>query len=307
MELNFKSDIERWLDSTEKLKPISTSFCPNLKNDSKGKIKAVIFDIYGTLLISSSGDIDQASLSENNMREAMQAGGVDLKNCSDNVYSFLLEQLQEKIAEQHKELRAKGHPFPDVDIFKVWKGMFREAEKKGFLKLTGNESWPDIIMVFEILSNRVYPMPGMKEVLIHIKEMGLPLGIVSNAQFYTPIIMNYFLTGEFINDQHIALFEKDLSVFSFRELRAKPDTALFDKFIPTLDAKYNIQPSETIFVGNDMLKDIYTANKAGLKTVLFAGDERSLRLRENDVRVKGLFPDFIINQLSQLTDILNEA
>ena len=307
MELNFKSDIRKWLDSTEKLKPISTSFCPNLKNESKGKIKAVIFDIYGTLLISSSGDIDQASLNEQNMREAMQAGGFDINNYPEKVYSFLLSQLQEKIAEQHKELRLKGHPFPDVDIFKVWKGMFQEAEKEGFLKLTGTESWTDTIMVFEILSNRVYPMPGMKEVLLKIKEMGIPLGIVSNAQFYTPIIMNYFLDNEFRTDQHINLFQQDLSVYSFQELRAKPDTALFDKFIPTLDEKYNIQPSEAIFVGNDMLKDVYTANQAGLKTVLFAGDERSLRLRENDVRVKGLFPDFIINQLSQLTDILHEA
>ena len=32
---------------------------------------------------------------------------------------------------------------------------------------------------------------------------------------------------------------------------------------------------ETIF-----LKDVYTAKKAGLRTALFAGDNRSLRLRE---------------------------
>ncbi len=304
MELNFRSDIKKWLDNTEKLQPIPTTFCPNLKTDSKDKIKAVIFDIYGTLLISSSGDIDQASLNKENMRAAMEAGGFDLNSCQPEVYSFLLDQLQEKIREQHEELRAKGHPFPDVNIFKVWKAMFETAQTEGLLTLRGKESWPDSIMVFEILSNRVYPMPGMKEVLLELKKNGLPLGIVSNAQFYTPIIMNYFLTGEFSTDQHINLFEEDLSVYSFKELRAKPDTTLFERFIPVLKEKYNIQPSETLFVGNDMLKDVYTANKAGLKTVLFAGDERSLRLRENDQRVKGLFPDFIINDLKQLTNII---
>jgi len=304
MELNFRSDIKKWLDNTEKLEPITTTFCPNLKTDSPDKIKAVIFDIYGTLLISSSGDIDQASLNTENMQTAMEAGGFDLKSCKPKVYPFLLEQLQEKILEQQEELRAKGHPFPDVNIFKVWEAMFETAQAEGLLTLNGKESWPDTIMVFEILSNRVYPMPGMKEVLLDLKKMGLPLGIVSNAQFYTPIIMNYFLSGEFSTDQHISLFEEDLSVYSFKELRAKPDTALFERFIPVLKEKYKILPSETLFVGNDMLKDVYTANKAGLKTVLFAGDERSLRLRENDQRVRRLFPDYIINDLKQLTNII---
>ncbi|WP_198152563.1 HAD family hydrolase [Draconibacterium sediminis] len=292
------------MDSSKKLQPIPTTFCPNLKTDSNEKIKAVIFDIYGTLLISSSGDIDQASLNKDNMQKAMEAGGFELSDCKEETCSFLLDQLQVQVKKQHEELKAKGHPYPDVDIFKVWQNMFEAAENKGLLKLSGNESWADTIMVFELISNRVYPMPGMKEVLLEIKKMGLPIGIVSNAQFYTPIIMNYFLTGEFSTDQHIDLFEEDLSVYSFKELRAKPDTALFEKFIPVLNSKYNIETSETIFVGNDMLKDVYTATKAGLRTVLFAGDERSLRLREDDVRVKGMFPDFIINDLQQLLKII---
>lgn len=304
MEVNFRSDIKTWLDKLEVLKPVPTTFCPNLKTDSPYPVKAVIFDIYGTLLISSSGDIDQASLSNENMQAALKAGGFDIDECKPETCSFLLEQLQIQIEEQHKSLKEKGHPYPDVDIFKVWKSMFKAAEEKDLLKLTGNESLPDTIIVFELLSNRVYPMPGMKEILLWIKEKGIPMGIVSNAQFYTPIIMNYFLTGDFSTQQEIDLFEQDLSVFSYKELRAKPDTALFEKFIPVLKSEYNIQPQEAIFVGNDILKDVYTANKAGLRTVLFAGDERSLRLREDDSRVRGLFPDFIINDLEQLKDIL---
>lgn len=304
MEINFKSDIKNWLDNLEKLEPLPTTFCPNLKTDSPDPIKAVIFDIYGTLLISSSGDIDQASLSAENMQQAMQAGGFDFDTCDSSVCKFLLDQLRNKIDLQHDELRSKGHPFPDVDIFRVWKEMFQEAENAGLIKLSGDESWADTIMVFELLSNRVYPMPGMKEILQWIKGKGIPMGIVSNAQFYTPIIMNHFLTGTFITEQQIELFEDDLSVFSFKELRAKPDTSLFSKFIPALKNKYGIQPNETIFVGNDMLKDIVTAKDSGLRTVLFAGDDRSLRIREDDSRVRGYFPDFIINDLLQIKDIL---
>lgn len=304
MEVNFRTDIKSWLDKLEKLEPLPTTFCPNLKTDSPDPIKAVFFDIYGTLLISASGDIDQASLSSENIKTAMQAGGFNLDSCSPGTCSFLLEQLQLKIEEQHESLKKQGHPYPDVDIFKVWKEMFQAAEEKELIKLNGTESWTDTIIVFELLSNRVYPMPGMKEILNWIKEKGLPMGIVSNAQFYTPVIMNYFLNDTFTAKQEIDGFEKDLTVFSFRELRAKPDTALFHKFLPTLKSKYGIDPNEAIFVGNDMLKDIVTAKKSGLRTVLFAGDERSLRLREDDDRVRRFFPDFIINDLAQLKDIL---
>jgi putative hydrolase of the HAD superfamily len=147
-------------------------------------------------------------------------------------------------------------------------------------------------------------MPGMKEVLLALKEKKIPLGIVSNAQFYTPIIMNYFLNGEFSTRQEIDLFDPDLCVYSFKELRAKPDTKLFNKINSTLANKYNLEPSDAAFVGNDMLKDVYTATNSGLRTVLFSGDERSLRLREDDPRVKGMFPEFFVNELKQVLEIV---
>jgi putative hydrolase of the HAD superfamily len=302
MDLNFKNDIKFWLDNLEKLEPIPTEFCPNLSVDKP--VKAIIFDIYGTLIISSSGDIDQASMTIHSMKEALKAGGFNSNDMNQSVYSFLLEQLTLQIKANQEEIKLQGHPYPDVNIFKVWNEMLAEAEKKKLIKLKGDESLADVIMVFELLSNRVYPMPGMKEVLTKLNAKKIPLGLVSNAQFYTPIIMNYFLTGSFSSKQDIVFFDPELSVFSFRELRAKPDLKLFEKINTTLKKKYKLQPSDAVFVGNDMLNDVYTAKNNELQTALFSGDKRSLRLRENDPRVKGIFPDFFINDLKQLLEII---
>ena len=79
-----------------------------------------------------------------------------MQECKSEVYSFLLEQLHLKIKQQHEELRLKGHPHPDVDILRVWQEMFAEAEKKGLIRLSGDESYYDTIFVFELLSNKVY-------------------------------------------------------------------------------------------------------------------------------------------------------
>jgi putative hydrolase of the HAD superfamily len=304
MELNFRTDIKKYLDKQKELFPITTSFCPNLKpnSDETKKIKAVIFDIYGTLLISSSGDIDQATLNIKHIEEALIAGG--FKSTNPKVFDFLLLQLPLKIKSQQNELKENGFPHPDVDIFRVWREMMDEAEKAHLIELSGNESLADTIIVFEILSNPVFPMPAMKEVLNELTKKNIPIGIVSNAQFYTPILMNYFLEGTFTTKQEIRGFDNDLSVFSFKEFRAKPDVLLFQKIKNNLKNKYNINPDEAVFVGNDMLKDTFTAKKAGLQTILFAGDERSLRLREDDKRVKGVFPDYIITELKQLSNII---
>ena len=60
--------IEELLSSLEVLSPIDTGVSPSYTEDPA--IKAVVFDIYGTLLVSSSGDIDQAEISTKNLNQA---------------------------------------------------------------------------------------------------------------------------------------------------------------------------------------------------------------------------------------------
>jgi len=65
-----------------------------------------------------------------------------------------------------------------------------------------------------------------------------------------------------------------------------------------------IRPSSVLYVGNDMLNDVFPASQVGFRTALFAGDERSLRLRAEDSQVDGLSADLILTDLTQLPDCL---
>ena len=53
-------------------------------------------------------------------------------------------------------------------------------------------------------------------------------------------------------------------------------------------------------VGNDVRNDLLGARAAGLRTALFAGDARSLRLRRDDPRSAAVCPDLVLTHLSQL-------
>ena len=66
--------------------------------------------------------------------------------------------------------------------------------------------------------------------------------------------------------------------------------------------KMGVSAHSVLYVGNDLLNDIYPAKMAGFKTALFAGDARSLRLRENDSKCKDLSADIVITDLIQILD-----
>ena len=133
-----------------------------------------------------------------------------------------------------------------------------------------------------------------------LKERGFVMGIVSNAQFYTPLLFRAFFeqTLEDIG------FDPDCCIWSYKELKAKPSDDLFPKAEKHLKRNHGVRLSETVYVGNDMLNDIYCAHNAGCKTVLFAGDRRSLRMRETDERCIDLKPDAVITSLGHLPDLI---
>lgn len=295
--------IKKLLDSLDKLEPIDTGVLPSYKRNPA--IKAVVFDIYGTMLISSSGDVDQAEISETNLASALKAANVKVIDPNSNTLDHILKDFQFTIKVCHDTAKQNHIPYPEIDILSIWEIVLIHARRKKLIDYSDDVDVMLITCVFEFLSNRVYPMPYLKKTITSLQKKNIPLGIVSNAQSYTPVLMNYYLNNKFKLDEAIDNFDPELIVFSYKLGRGKPDTCLFNDLIKPLKRKYNLEPHEVLFVGNDMLKDVYTSKRVGFQTALFAGDARSLRMREDDARVVGLKPDYVITELKQILEILN--
>jgi putative hydrolase of the HAD superfamily len=267
------------------LKPIQTSLTPS--DDPIPGIRCVLFDIYGTLFISGSGDIGSAKQNSPQMEEI---GLLLAKFGIDQPPRVLLDALHRAIKARHAELHASGIDFPEVNIDRIWQQVLQTDDIAG----TGQ-----FAVEFELISNPVYPMPNLSELLSACRQQGLLLGIISNAQFYTPWLFKWFLGSQ---PEGLG-FSPDLIFYSFRFAMAKPSPALFEKAAEQLKEK-RIQPASVLYVGNDMLNDIYPARNTGFKTALFAGDQRSLRLRSADPRCRDLAPDLVVTDLGQLIGLI---
>jgi putative hydrolase of the HAD superfamily len=177
-----------------------------------------------------------------------------------------------------------------VEIDKIWMKVLQTQDQE-MARAFAEE--------YELLVNPIYPMPHVRELLSGLKNKNICMGIISNAQFYTPYLFEWFLNS----DLKGLGFQDDLIAYSFRFGCAKPSLSMFRHVADRL-ARMSIKPGSVLYLGNDMLNDIYPAATIGFQTALFAGDARSLRLRADNPLCRSLKPDFVVTDLIQVLDFV---
>jgi putative hydrolase of the HAD superfamily len=268
------------------LKPLSTG--SKIQGRLKKPVRAVLFDMYGTLFISESGDISGAreKIQPLILKRLLKSYGVN-KDAEE-----VKKRYFQEIENEHCRLLESGIDYPEVQIDMVWMKAL-EIDEVSLVRRFSVE--------FESVFNPVWPMPGLHEIFKFLKEKKIILGVISNAQFFSPILFEAF-TGYCPEELG---FSSDLMFYSYEHKYAKPSTSLFLKAKIVLEDNA-ITAENTLYVGNDMLNDIYPADAVGFQTALFAGDRRSLRLRENETRCLNLIPDLVITALADISDYLNK-
>jgi FMN phosphatase YigB (HAD superfamily) len=208
--------------------------------------RAVIFDVYGTLLDAPSGgvrpnpSIDPSIINflENNYQITMSGSPTSA--------------LAELVAREHA---ASSEVFPEIDLVALW------AELLG---LPVDDRMVILVAEIEDLWHPATPMPGAAQMLRRLAAADIPCGLLSNAQANV-----WRQLGELA-----PCFASDLCVFSHQFLRAKPSPALFDEIVSRL-ARRGIAPHEVWFIGNDPTNDIIPANTAGFHTALYGNADSS--------------------------------
>ena len=263
-------------------------------------IRAVVFDIYGTLISSGVGDISLSSKSNSNdeLRNALFNQGIEvLSSDSTRLNDLLFESIKYFQRKRSKE----GVCYPEVEIREVWKYFLEKLLTKKLIDpLPAGLDIEGLIIDYECRVNPTKPMPGLVDTLNELHQRGLKISIISNAQFYTPLLFDA-LIGKCLSELNICL---ECAIWSYVLRESKPSQRLYELSANHLFKIYQIDPNQVLYVGNDIRNDIWPAQSVGFKTALFAGDKLSLRRRKDDPQCKQIEADLEITQLHQLLDCL---
>lgn len=239
-------------------------------------IRAIAFDVNGTLV---------EIITEDDMEQIFRAAGHFLTYQGINLRRHHVRDLYFQYMKQQRKASPESHP--EFDAVGIWRRIIEEHMTDFSRNLPGEKLAQMPLFLAEmsrgISRHRLRLYPHVRAVLRVLRDH-YPLALVTDAQ-------SAYARGEL---QQVGLLKYfDPVIVSGDHGYRKPDGRLFQK---ALDA-IGVAAEQTLYVGNNMYRDIYGARQAGLKTVLFDSDRGK---REH----LGCVPDFTINDHRDLLRIL---
>jgi putative hydrolase of the HAD superfamily len=253
--------------------------------------KIIFWDVYGTLIAAERGDLESLIRREAELRTAFER---TVKNFGLSIVPARLHDLFLHGIQAAREARAaEGVVHPEVRIDEIW---FKLLEKLQPHESPTINFAREVALFFERQANPKQFQPRAFEVLAELQRRSLRQGIISNAQFYTPIELSALLRNESTGKicTYESVFDPQLVFFSFDLGVAKPDLAAFRPAIEAL-TRDNIMPDSCVFIGDSLTDDIAPAQHLGFRTVLYAPE----RVLESPSK-----PDLVIHNLGQLLEWL---
>jgi putative hydrolase of the HAD superfamily len=215
-------------------------------------IRAVAFDVNGTLVrIQTEEGMEQIFRSAAHF---LTYQGIDLhRHQVRDLYFQILKEQQQASSEEHPEFDAVG----------IWRSII-EGHLTDFTRTLPGEKLEQMPLFLAEMSRgiarcRLRLYPHVREVLDVLRER-YPLAVVTDAQ-------SAYARGELHKVGLLDYF--DPIIVSGDHGYRKPDRRLFQFALDGM----GVAAEDTLYVGNDMHRDIFGAREIGMKTVMFDSDQ----------------------------------
>jgi FMN phosphatase YigB (HAD superfamily) len=209
-------------------------------------IRAVIFDVYGTLLEVGVPPSD-ADARWQRLFEEMVGTPPPLNRTEFSV------RAAQVIARRHAEARLRGIQWPEI----IWPSVVVEALPN--LARLSAEKLDEFLLRQMQIGRMLRLADHAAECLRQMNDNRLLLGIASNSQAYTLRELDTALRGDGLK---LSMFDPELRFWSFENGFSKPDPHVFRILTARLEA-CGISPAETLMVGDHLDNDIEPARAHG--------------------------------------------
>jgi putative hydrolase of the HAD superfamily len=215
-------------------------------------IRAVAFDVNGTMVRILADDGDE---------RVFRATAHFLTYQGIDVHRYELRELYFQLLKEQQ--RSSPERYPEFDAVGIWRSIIEDLQTDFTRALPAAklEQMPLFLaeMARGVSRRRLGLYPYVREVLDVLRDR-YPLAVITDAQsaYARAELRKVGLLGYF-----------DPIVVSGDHGFRKPDPRLFQFALDGL----GVTAGNTLYVGNDMYRDIYGAREAGLPTVMFDSDQ----------------------------------
>jgi FMN phosphatase YigB (HAD superfamily) len=277
------------------------------------QVRAVLWNVYGTLLGISGGELlfehPTPFIMNNALDKTIQEFKMWLSmSRKPGQPSEYMGQIYRQILTEQRSVPGGGERHPEVAVEHVWEVILKRLLQKDYKFDAGffgslNEYSRKVAYFFHASLQGTVCHPGAAEALRHVAAAGLTQGLLGDGQCFTTVQLQRGLAAQDADVKMDDVLDPDLRVLSYEVRGRKPSERLFRQALTALNEK-GIGPAEVLHVGSRMTADLVPARRLGMRTALFAGDRASLQATPEQLKDPNARPDVLLTEPAQIAEVV---
>lgn len=279
-------------------------------------IRAVLWDIYGTLLRISEGRFTllpqedvrlqialDKTIHEFNMWNHMYRKPGPPWQSMIGIYRSTIERLQ---------MRASSRgDHTEVNLVDVWMALIEKLFEKNYVVDEDQygeveEFAEKVALFFHSCLQGLEARTGAAAALSDVAGHGLLQGLLADGQPFTLIQLLREVAAEGPLPPIHEIFRPSTFVLSTSHGVRKPSRSLYIRAVEQLRSE-GIQPDQILHVSCRLVTDLVPAKAVGMKTALLVAERSGLELSMDVLKAPETRPDRLLTSLSQISSIISRS
>lgn len=277
-------------------------------------IRAVVWNLYGTLIRITDGDLQLSHHQELRMQVALEKTIAEFNMWNSMTrrpgapWEYLLPKYRAFQEDLELTTKVASGDFAHVNGADVWRrilDMLGQKEYQYDVDFYGeiDQLSQKIAYFFQMCLQGVEAAPNALKAISYVHKHGLVQGVLADTQPFSLIQVLRTLQDQGSLPPLTELFDPTCLVLSHQIGARKPSPTLYETCVERFAAK-GIKPREILYVANRLQSDLAVAKGLGMRTVLYAGDKASLKASGTEINHPDLRPRRLITDLKQIRKLI---
>lgn len=277
-------------------------------------IKAVLWDVYGTLLRTADGGFTIFPDQEIRLQVALDKT-IHEFNMWNSMYrkpgapwESMIHQFKDYSERLAMAAPKRAGDFTDTNLVVIWAQIIDRLFDKEYIydkSLYGDVPAlaEKVAYFFHCNLQATEARAGAVAAVTDLNANGIRQGIVADGQSFTMVQLMKGLVHQGLEIPAFEAFRPDLTVYSTQLAVRKPSKSLYLYALHQLN-EAGIQPEETLHVSCRLETDLVPAKLVGMKTALLAAEKTGLEAPVNLIKDPQSRPDRLLTDITQITSVV---